>query len=153
MKFETNPYFHVSRDRYGFPNSDIASYFEPPPNRTLVSFSLPPERSRTLYFCNRLLDAASPQSDLLMLPTAWGIWPSSENRHLYDALRNKPCHCFSPDERQRALDFIYLAVLFSWDFYLLPNPKELIFVSHDEDGAFYCPDRYDEVSDALEEFE
>jgi hypothetical protein len=84
--------------------------------------------------------------------TQWGVWPSSENLHLYYRLRasygerrmlaDAPGHLFSVHEKSDLATFTELATLFGWDFYLLPAPRayRTAFVSHDE-FLLLCTDK------------
>ena len=75
--------------------------------------------------------------------TAWGIWPSSENWHLYYRLRQSygdyrlleetPGHLFLKHESEDLASFLQLAILNGWGRYLLAEADYVnVFFSHDE---------------------
>jgi hypothetical protein len=82
-------------------------------------------------------------SHCLLWYTEWGIWPSSENLHLYYRLRSSygdlrelheaPGHLFLGHEIADLTTFVDLAIRFGWGGWLLPCPTHTrIFISHDE---------------------
>jgi len=92
----------------------------------------------------------APFDECLLWVTTWGVWGSSENLHLFYRLRESygerrqleaaPGHLFLRYEEADLATFIQLALLFGWDFYLLPSPTyRTAFVSHDEFVQF-CTD-------------
>ena len=104
-----------------------------------------------------------PTRDVLLLVTEWGVWSSSDNRHLYQTLRQhygdhtdlkeKPCHCFSFDEQEILLDFLYLAILAGWDFYLFSyHHSGILFVSHDEFATYFSRDRVQFIHNKVQLF-
>lgn len=73
----------------------------------------------------------------------WGIWPSSENWHLFYKLRHSsgehrlleeaPGHLFLDYETADIVTFIQFALSAGWDFQLLTSEDYArVFVSHDE---------------------
>lgn len=97
---------------------------------------------------------------LLVMPVEWGIWPSSENWHLYKVIRGAagdtselhemPRHCLEASERELALDFLQLFLSFSWRFYLSAYRRsELLFVSHDGYARFWSSERSGEILQRL----
>lgn len=82
-------------------------------------------------------------SDALLWITEWGIWPSSENWHLYYKLRQgygdnnllheSPGHLFLGHETEDLTSFLQLAMLNGWGGYLLTQANYVnLFFSHDE---------------------
>jgi hypothetical protein len=74
--------------------------------------------------------------------TEYGVWPSSENFHLFYRIRESygegrllgdaPGHLFLKHEKADLTTFILLALLSGWDFHLLSAPTDATaFVSHD----------------------
>jgi len=95
------------------------------------------------WFGGFLASNLEPFEECLLLVTQWGVWPSSENLHLFHRMRESygenrpiedaPGHLFMKHERADLVTFIELALLSGWDFYLLPMPIcRTAFVSHDE---------------------
>ncbi len=95
--------------------------------------------SRLTWLSTFLAESLEAFDNCLLWVTQWGVWPSSENLHLFYRLReaygerrrlpDAPGHLFLGYERADLTTFIELALLFGWDFYLLPNTA---YVSHDE---------------------
>jgi len=95
---------------------------------------------------------------ILLWITEWGIWPSSENWHLYYKLRQSygdqrllheaPGHLFQNFETDDLASFLQVAATNGWGGYILPAspypPKA--FFSHDEYIDFF-----DEVENNLNE--
>ena len=99
--------------------------------------------AQTAAFARHIVSATEYFDDCLMWVVEWGIWPSSENLHLYYKLRQSygertllletPGHFFLGHERSDLASFVQLAVLFGWGFHLLTFPaNHWTFVSHDE---------------------
>jgi hypothetical protein len=66
-------------------------------------------------------------------------------------LKDRPCHRFGISEREYALDYLYLFLLFSWDFYVFSyREKDLLFVSHDGHAAYFSPTRIDAIRSRIE---
>ena len=70
--------------------------------------------------------------ECLLWVTQWGVWPSSENFHVFYRVResygerrllyNAPGHLFLKHETADLQAFVESAFLCGWDFYLLPAP-------------------------------
>ena len=98
---------------------------------------------RLTWVSRWIAEYLEPFNECLLWVTLWGVWNSSENFHLYYRLRESygdcrqlakaPGHLFGSHESSDLATFIELALLFSWDFYLLTSPEyQTAFVSHDE---------------------
>lgn len=85
----------------------------------------------------------------LLWVTEWGIWPSSENWHLYYKLRQSygdsrqlheaPGHLFLEHESEDLASYLQLAILNGWGGYVLPQANHInAFFSHDEYVAFFA---------------
>ena len=83
--------------------------------------------------------------------TGWGVWPSSENLHLYYKLRQShgdvrlmheaPGHLFLRYEASDLVSFLQVGLLCGWDIHLLPTVGYArAFVSHDEFVEFASDD-------------
>jgi hypothetical protein len=163
MRFESRETFLDAIQAHGL-KSDLDWYDESPPDPGVIAFPIPSEHSRILWFARQLLAAAAPRRDLFVMPTLWSVWQSSENWHLYNlfrkacgdnrSLKDAPCHCFSADEHDLALDFIYLFLLFSWDFFIFSfHDNDLLFLSHDEFAIYHSPNRVEHISAIVETLE
>jgi hypothetical protein len=96
----------------------------------------------------------------LLWITEWGIWPSSENWHLYYKLRQSygdhrllheaPGHLFLEHESEDLASFLQLAILNGWGGYFLAGSNHVnAFFSHDEYIDFYA--ERDESLNAIRE--
>jgi hypothetical protein len=79
----------------------------------------------------------------LLRVTEWGIWPSSENWHLYYQLRQShgdhrlldeaPGHLFLEYEAEDLAPFLQVSMLHGWGGYVLTHASHAnVFFSHDE---------------------
>ena len=118
---------------------------------TSTRFGIPKEASRQLWFCGVVESALQPWTHCLLWTTAWGIWASSENWHLYYRLRqtygdfrlmeDAPAHLFLKHEREDLLSFIQLGLGAGWDMRLLTSDQSgRCFISHDEWAQFVFRD-------------
>jgi hypothetical protein len=116
--------------------------------------------SRLTWLSAFLAESLQDFDNCLLWVTQWGVWPSSENQHLFYRLReayserrllpDAPAHLFLGYERADLTTFIELAPLFGWDFYLLPNTAQArAFVSHDEFLEFRTDD--DDIAKTVRE--
>ena len=80
---------------------------------------------------------------VLLWITEWGIWPSSENWHLFYRLRQAygesrllheaPGHLFLNSEYEDLATFLQIAILNGWGGYVLTEADYVnVFFSHDE---------------------
>jgi hypothetical protein len=85
----------------------------------------------------------------LLWITEWGIWPSSENWHLYYKLRQSysdqrllheaPGHLFLEHEAEDLASFLQVAMLNGWGGYILTQADYVnAFFSHDEYIDFFA---------------
>ncbi len=85
-----------------------------------VRCGVPPDHSRLTWFCRHLEHSLQPRSDCLLWVTEYGVWPNSENGHLYYRLRESygdrrlfheaPGHLFLATCRCSARDMLNSAV-------------------------------------------
>jgi len=86
---------------------------------------------------------------VLLWITEWGIWPSSENWHLYYTLRQAsgdlqllheaPGHLFLEHEAEDLASFTQIAMLNGWGGYILTQANYVnAFFSHDEYIDFFA---------------
>jgi len=87
----------------------------------------------------------------LLWVTAWGIWQSSENWHLYYRLRRTynderlieeaPAHLFLNFESVDLITFLQIGIGAGWDMHVLSSDDHgRLFVSHDEWVQFLVKD-------------
>ena len=92
----------------------------------------------------------SYRDPILLWITEWGIWPSSENWHLYYRLRQSygdqqllpeaPGHLFLDYERADLASFLQIAVTNGWGGYIIAGSADpwYAFFSHDEYIEFHA---------------
>lgn len=108
----------------------------------------PESAARLLSMAGQVEEHIQPYSTCLVWVTQSGIWPSSENLHLYHVWRRShgdtrflfeaPGHWFLDYERTDLVTLLHLALLFAWDVYVVPSPSYgAVFLSHDEFADFY----------------
>jgi hypothetical protein len=103
-----------------------------------------PEKSyRLLFFSQWIARSIAYRQPVLLWITEWGIWPSSENWHLYYKLRQSyadqrllheaPGHLFLEHESEDLGSFLQVAMLNGWGGYVLTQADYVnVFFSHDE---------------------
>jgi hypothetical protein len=134
-----------------------------PPGFFEVSFTLPDSVQRLTWLSGFLADLLGPHDSCLLWVTTWGVWPSSENWHLYYRLRQSysdhrliheaPGHYFLGYEKPDLISFLELSILSGWDVHLLPSPRWFSsFISHDEYVRVYTDEtNFVALKNSLEE--
>jgi hypothetical protein len=113
------------------------------------TFPYPSEPHRIFYIAHWLARNISCRMPVLLWITEWGIWPSTENWHLYRKLRQSysnrqllheaPGHLFLEDETEDLASFLQLSMLNGWGGYLLAESNQVnAFFSHDEFITYYA---------------
>jgi hypothetical protein len=128
----------------GFMKDEIGTEgpFRSPFSTTLRLYTDQPT-SPSVVLARHLASWLGPFSNALLWVTEYGIWPSSENNHLYYRLRQSygdqrqlyeaPGHEFLAEEIVELTTFLDLAIQFGWGAHLLSTPSAAyIFISHDE---------------------
>ena len=131
------------------------------PHRLRCQF--PPSFFKSLWFSRCIESALQPREDCLLWMTGFGIWPSSENYHLYYRLRQSygdfrllheaPGHYCLGYEQPEVISLVQISLLFGWDVHLLPTGGYgHAFISHDEwvQIGFDDPIQFEETRHALE---
>jgi hypothetical protein len=98
----------------------------------------------------------------LLWVSEWGMWPTSENGHLYYRLRHSygdhrllheaPGHLFLSHESEDLASFLQVSMLNGWGGHVLTKANYLnVFFSHDEYLKFYSKNQtlLDEVAKEL----
>lgn len=109
----------------------------------------PPEPYRIYYFAHWIATSLTYRQPALLWVTEWGIWPSSENWHLYYKLRQSygdqrllheaPGHLFLQHEAEDLGSYLQLAMLNGWGGYVLTDANYVnVFFSHDEFIDFFA---------------
>jgi hypothetical protein len=97
---------------------------------------------RHYWIARELVRAVGPWESCLLWITTYGVWPSSENLHLYYRFRSSYRETSHLGERPALLalkheavdmeSFLHFAVLFGWDAHLVTaEDYARVFVSHD----------------------
>lgn len=108
-------------------------------------FDIPADDGRRVALVATHLNGRAGTSNVLVWFTEWGVWPSSERRHIVDRFRasygehrrliDSPGHRLSAQERDERLSLVTLGVLFLWDLDVLPDDASFaLHYSHDEWG-------------------
>jgi hypothetical protein len=111
---------------------------------TTFRVKFPPEPYRIFGMAHTIATSAVAYAyPTLLWITEWGIWPSSENLHLYYRLRESygdtrllhdaPGHFFLQHEMEDLATFLQIAMLNGWGGYVLGQSANIdVFFSHDE---------------------
>jgi len=113
-----------------------------------VRFHLPQTIGQLTWLCRFISVSLSPRSECLLWVTEWGVWPTSENWHLYYKLRQShhdlqlltesPGHLFLDFEEADLVSFLQVGIICGWDMHILPDldygraDSARAFISHDE---------------------
>jgi hypothetical protein len=119
----------------------------PDANRERIAY--PPTPGRIRFLSHWMATSLPHEMSALLWITEWGIWPSSENWHLYYKLRQSygdkrlledaPGHLFLKHESEDLASFLQLAILNGWGGYLLTEADFVnVFFSHDEHFDFFA---------------
>lgn len=111
----------------------------------------PSEPYRIFFFAHYTSTQITFREPSLLFITEWGIWPSSENWHLYYKLRQSygdtrllqdaPGHLFLGHETEDLASFLQLSMLNGWGGYVLTQADYVnSFFSHDEYIDFFAKD-------------
>jgi hypothetical protein len=122
----------------------------------------PSDPYRFFYFAHWMATSLTYREPALLWITEWGIWPSSENWHLYYKLRHShgdrmlldeaPGHLFLAHEAEDLASFLQIAMLNGWGGYVLTQANYVnAFFSHDEYIEFFANSevRFAELREAL----
>jgi hypothetical protein len=121
---------------------------EPAGLKTL-RFGFPPTPPQLNWLAQFVAFSLKPRHSCLLWITASGIFPSSENTHLYYRLRQSygdlrlldeaPGHLFLEYEDADLATFLEVGILNGWDVHVLP---ELAYGGPDMARAFVCHDEW-----------
>jgi hypothetical protein len=109
----------------------------------------PPNPYRVFTIAHWIASSLTYRRPTLLWMTEWGIWPSSENWHLYYKLRQSygdqrllheaPGHLFLEHEAEDLASFLQVAMLNGWGGYILTDANYVnAFFSHDEYIDFFA---------------
>lgn len=127
-----------------------------------VRITYPRKPYRVFYFAHWVATELTYRMPTLLWVTEWGIWPSTENWHLYYRLKQSygdhrllqeaPGHLFLEHEAEDLASFIEISMLNGWGGYILTHANYAnVFFSHDEFLDFYSDNQsiMSDVSKAL----
>ena len=109
-------------------------------------FAFPSHRTGMAVMARDLTHLLGDFGSALFIVTEWGVWPSSEDKNLFDRFRQSvgmtapfpeyPGHLFNLTDAKDLASFLHLILAFSWGGFLFlvgENDRKLgLFVSHDE---------------------
>ncbi|HLJ90253.1 MAG TPA: hypothetical protein VKZ53_25805 [Candidatus Angelobacter sp.] len=109
----------------------------------------PREPYKVFFTAHWIAKSLTHRMPALLWITEWGIWPSSENWHLYYKLRQSygdqrllheaTGHLFLEHEAEDLASFLHLSILNGWGGYLLTHANYVnLFFSHDEFIDFFA---------------
>ena len=119
------------------------------PDAHVETIDYPPEPYRIFYIAHWIATSLMYRRPALLWITEWGIWPSSENWHLYYKMRQTygdsrllheaPGHLFLEHEAEDLASFLQIAMLNGWGGYVLTQADYVnLFFSHDEYIKFFA---------------
>lgn len=119
------------------------------PDMQVGRIRYPSEPYRVFFFAHWIATSMTYRMPTLLWVTEWGIWPSSENWHLYYKLRRTygdqrslqetPGHLFLEHEAEDLASFLQIAMLNGWGGYVLTQANYMnAFFSHDEHIDFFA---------------
>lgn len=134
-----------------------------PPFPYSLALSFSNARDRCHPLANALLAWCGGFEHAVLWVTEFGIWPSSENLHLYYAVRRSygdtraiweaPGHEFLKHEHTDLVTFLDIALQFGWGCLLFGPPQRAsLIVSHDEWVQFGSEENLREVASDAEKF-
>jgi len=118
------------------------------PDVRVERIEYPPEPHKVFFLAHWVASELTYRRPTLLFITEWGIWPSSENWHLYYKLRQTygdnrllheaPGHLFLEPEAEDLASFLQLSILNGWGGYVLTEADYVnAFFSHDEYIDFF----------------
>jgi hypothetical protein len=119
------------------------------PNVRVERIEYPSAPHQVFFFAHWVAYELTHRGPTLLFITEWGIWPSSENWHLYYKLRQTygdnrqlhdgPGHLFLEQEGEDLASFLQLSMLNGWGGYVLTEANSVnAFFSHDEYIDFFA---------------
>jgi hypothetical protein len=107
-----------------------------------VRCEVPKDIARLTWFCRFIEQSLQPRVHCLLWVTTWGVWPSSENWHLYYRIRQSysdqrliheaPGHLFLEFEAADLVSFVQIGLIAGWQMHLIPTAGYGRVFCHDE---------------------
>ena len=143
MRFFTEDECEQWCQRINVPLDDARRPLREPTRAHRLRCAFPQTFPQSYWFSRCIESALRPRSGCLLWVTQSGIWPSSENYHLYYRLRQSygdsrlldeaPGHFCIDYEQPEIISLVQLCILFGWDAHLIPTVGYAeSFISHDE---------------------
>jgi len=109
----------------------------------VIHFAIPVDSGRKTALSRVLLSFFDTDEEALLWIDEFGIWPSSEDRYLFEGFRRflgersplheKPGHIFSKDDLDAMRSIVAMTLYFVWGGIMCSPAKDLIIrMSHDE---------------------
>jgi hypothetical protein len=119
------------------------------PGLDVARIEYPAGHYKVFFVAHWVASELTHRRPCLLFVTEWGIWPSSENWHLYYKLRRTygdnrllqeaPGHLFLEHEAEDLASFLHLCMLNGWGGYVLTEANYVnAFFSHDEFIDFFA---------------
>lgn len=142
MRFLTLSECKQFADDAGVSEEELAAATQDQSDARAIRLNIENERHRAFFIARQVVGLFRDFQSALMWVTDYGIWPSSENQHLYyrlrraledsDTLRTAPGHLFVKSEQDDFVTFVHLALEFGWGINILTKPTyRWVHASHD----------------------
>ena len=126
-----------------------------------VTAPIPLRASQVYPLARKIVDWFGDFEQCWLAVTEYGIWPSSENWHLYEVLRinqgnsqklyESPLHVFERSEQTLLASYLHLTLEFGWGGYVFCTPgDEALYMSHDGWLRFSSQPRLNQAISDLE---
>jgi hypothetical protein len=126
----------------------LSAYF------TQAPYTIPPDSGKKTALSRTIVSFFRDQNEALLWINEFGIWPSSEDRHLFTGFRQslgehsplpeKPGHLFSAIDLETVGSLLAMALYFCWGAVLVSASGDfLLRVTHDEQIHTYARDEVD----------
>jgi len=117
--------------------------------KTRIPYAIPPDSGRKTALSRTLASLFGEQQEALLWINEFGIWPSSEDRHLFAGFRRslgdqsplpeKPGHIFSTDDLDTVGSLLAMVLYFCWGAIVVSGTGGvLVRIVHDEQIHIYA---------------
>jgi len=117
-----------------------------------VSYRIPADSGKKTVLSRIIASFFDSEAESLLWINEYGIWPSSEDRPLFEGFRKslgesallieKPGHIFSKQDLSAISSLLAMVLYFCWGAVIAPTNKSLIIrISHDEMLDIYSQDK------------
>lgn len=140
MFFKTEQECKEMAERLGFDRSKLTCAESETPCVGCIRVFIEDERARSFAIAAKLTSFLGIFTTCLVWVTEYGIWPSSENRHLYyrvrssygdlRELRDAPGHHYYWHEIHDLMTLVDLMIQFGWGGHVLASSGAM-YISHD----------------------